>query len=79
MKREPVPVGSVVLSGGPEMLLEHVPGNYPPPHWSVVLLSHQQLTPISSRWCVYSNCGRDASRAASREAVLVVSSAALLT
>ena len=67
------------LDGYRSLLIGYNDGNYPPPHWSEVLLSYQQLTPISSRWCVYSNCGRDASRAASREAVLVVSSAALLT
>jgi len=42
------------------------------------MLLNQQLTPISSRCRVESNCGRDASRAASREAGLVASSGMLL-
>src|SRR4051812_46728353 len=53
-------------------------GNYPPPHRSVFLLLNQQLTPISSHCRVDSNCGRDVSRAASPEAVLVISSGTLL-
>src|SRR4051794_9892550 len=52
--------------------------NYPPPHRSVFLLLSQQLTPISSHCRVDSNCGRDVSRAASPEAVLVISSGTLL-
>src|SRR4051794_38434931 len=53
-------------------------GNYSPPHRSVFLLLNQQLTPISSHCRVDSNCGRDVSRAASPEAVLVISSGTLL-
>ena len=52
--------------------------NYSPPHRSVFTLSNQQLTPISSRCRVESNFGRDTSRAASREAVLIASSGTLL-
>ena len=53
-------------------------GNYSPPHRAVFMLSNQQLTPILSRCRVGSNCERDTSHAASREAVLVVSSGTLL-
>ena len=49
-----------------------------PPHRNVFMLSNQQLTPISSRCRVESNRGRDTSRAASREVVLVASSGTLL-
>ena len=49
-----------------------------PPHRNVFMLSNQQLTPISSRYRVESNRGRDTSRAASREVVLVASSGTLL-
>jgi len=49
-----------------------------PPHRNVFMLSNQQLTPISSRCRVVSNCGRDTSRAASREAGLIASSGTLL-
>src|SRR4051812_44716656 len=52
--------------------------NYSSPHRAVFMLSNQQLTPISSRCRVGSNCERDTSHAASREAVLVVSSGTLL-
>jgi hypothetical protein len=53
-------------------------GNYSPPHLNVFMQLNQQLTPISSRCRVESNCGRVTSRAASREAVLVASSGTLL-
>ena len=52
--------------------------NYLPPHWNVFMLLNEQLTPISSRCRVVSNCGRDTSRAASREAGLIASSGTLL-
>jgi hypothetical protein len=53
-------------------------GNYSPPHRDAFLLLDQQLTPISSRCRVESNCRRDVSRAASCDATLVVSSGTLL-
>jgi len=53
-------------------------GNYSPPHRDAFLLLNQQLTPISSRCRVESNCRRDVSRAASCDATLVVSSGTLL-
>src|SRR3954468_11508865 len=56
-----------------------IPCYYPPPHWHVFLLLNQQLTPISNRDRVESNYRRDATDAARREAVLVVSSGTLLT
>ncbi len=52
--------------------------NYPPPHRNVFLRLNQQVRPVSSRCHVESNCRRDASRAASREAILVISSGTLL-
>src|SRR3954463_15875456 len=52
--------------------------NYSPPHRDAFLLLNQQLTPISSRCRVESNCRRDVSRAASCDATLVVSSGTLL-
>src|SRR4051812_47410506 len=52
--------------------------NYSPPHGDAFLLLNQQLTPISSRCRVESNCRRDVSRAASCDATLVVSSGTLL-
>ncbi len=54
-------------------------GNYPPPHRNVFLPLNQQVTPVSRRCRVESNYRRDASRAASCEAILVVSSGALLS
>jgi hypothetical protein len=63
-------------------LLAHVAplgwGNYSPPHWNRFILLNQQLTPVSSRCRVVNNCGRDTSRAASREAGLIASSGTLL-
>src|SRR3954466_1104316 len=53
-------------------------GNYSPPHRDAFLLLNQQLTPLSSRCRVESKCRRDVSRAASRDATLVVSSGTLL-
>jgi transposase-like protein len=51
---------------------------YPPPRRYVFLALNQQVTPISNCYRVESNYRRNASGAASREAVLVVSSGALL-
>jgi hypothetical protein len=51
---------------------------YPPPRWHVFLALNQQVTPISNRYRVVSNSRRDASGAASCEAVWVVSSGTLL-
>src|SRR4051794_34318830 len=56
----------------------HLDGNYSPPHRDAFLLLNQQLTPISGRCRVESNCRRDVSRAASCDATLVVSSGMLL-
>src|SRR5829696_4860052 len=53
-------------------------GCYPPPRRYVFLALNQQVTPISNCYRVESNYRRNASGAASREAVLVVSSGALL-
>src|SRR4051812_20710299 len=51
---------------------------YPPPRRHVFLTFDQQVTPISNRYRVESNYWRDASSAASCQAVWVVSSGKLL-